>query len=58
MEPHGTGRAFVNFHGRIRSDDDRARCWSDETYQRLQQTKLAHDPANMFRFGHAVALPA
>jgi hypothetical protein len=58
MEPHCTDRAFVNFHGRIRSDADRARCWSDETYQRLQQTKLAHDPANMFRFGHAVALPA
>jgi hypothetical protein len=58
MAPHCTGRAFANFHGWIRSDDDRARCWSDETYRRLQQTKLTHDPANMFRFGHAVALPA
>ena len=53
LAQHGTGRAFVNFHGTIRSDDDRARCWSDETYRRLQQTKQAHDPANTFRFGHA-----
>lgn len=58
MAPHCTGQAFVNFHGWVRSDDDRARCWSDETYRRLQQTKQNHDPANMFRFGHAVALPA
>ena len=58
MAPHCTGQAFVNFHGMVRSDDDRARCWSNETYRRLQQTKQAHDPANTFRFGHAVAMPA
>ena len=58
LTPHCTGRAFVNFHGRLRSDDDRASCWRQDTYQRLQQTKRAHDPANMFRFGHAVAMPA
>ena len=58
QEQHGTGRSFVNFHGMIRSDEDRARCWSDETYRRLQRTKQEHDPANTFRFGHAVAMPA
>lgn len=56
LTPH-TARSFVNFHGLVRSDDDRAECWSPETYQRLQQVKAAHDPGNTFRFGHAVALP-
>jgi hypothetical protein len=58
MAPHCSEIAFANLFGPLRSDDDRARCWSAETYARLQQTKATHDPDNMFRFGHAVALPA
>ena len=58
MSEHCTGGALVNLHGTIRTDDDRVRCWSPDTYGRLQSTKAAHDPTNMFRFGHAVAMPA
>lgn len=58
MEPHCTGGTLVNFHGQPRDASDRARCWTSQTYQRLQQVKVERDPANMFRFGHAVPLPA
>ncbi|HET8616080.1 MAG TPA: FAD-binding oxidoreductase [Actinomycetales bacterium] len=58
MAPHCSERSFVNLFGTVRDDADRARCWSAETYARLQATKAAHDPMNRFRFGHAVALPA
>lgn len=58
LAPYGTGKAFVNFHGLLKGEEDRASCWSDATYRRLQTTKATHDPTNRFRFGHAVALPA
>jgi FAD/FMN-containing dehydrogenase len=58
LAEHCSDRALVNLHGTIRTDDDRARCWTPETYERLQATKAAHDPTNTFRFGHAVSLPA
>lgn len=58
MAPHCSDTSFANLFGTVRSEHDRSRCWSPDTYARLQQTKAAHDPSNTFRFGHAVALPA
>jgi hypothetical protein len=59
MAPHSTGRTFVNLHGRPGSEADRARPWTPEVHERLRRAKGRYDPANLLRFGHAVApLPA
>lgn len=54
LEPHSTGRTFVNLHGVPRDRADRARPWPGATYRRLRELKAAYDPANLFRFGHAI----
>jgi hypothetical protein len=54
MMPFATGLTMVNFHGRPGDAADRARAWSQETYQRLIEAKRTYDPANMLRFGHAL----
>lgn len=54
LEPHSTGRTFVNLHGVPRDRADRARPWPEATYRRLRELKAAHDPANLFRFRHAI----
>jgi FAD/FMN-containing dehydrogenase len=54
LEPHSTGRTFVNLHGVPRDSADRARPWSSATYQRLRELKAAYDPSGLFRFGHAI----
>jgi hypothetical protein len=52
MAPYCTGTSFANFFGLLRSEEDRPRCWPAATYTRLQQTKAARDPGDMFRFGY------
>lgn len=54
MAPYSTGFTMVNFHGKPGDDDDRARAWSRETYERLLEAKQMYDPENMLRFGHAL----
>ena len=55
MEPWSTGRTFVNLHGTPGDDRDRARAWPAPTYERLRRVKHRYDPAELFRFGHAVS---
>jgi FAD/FMN-containing dehydrogenase len=54
LAPYSTGGTLVNFHGIPGDAADRARPWPAETYTRLRQVKAAYDPADMFRFGHAI----
>ncbi|WAZ23285.1 FAD-binding protein [Streptomyces cinnabarinus] len=56
MSPYGTGRTMVNLHGTPGSAEDRARAWTPEVYQRLQQTKTKYDPKNLLSLGHTVPL--
>ncbi len=52
LAPFATGGSFVNLHGPVRSDDDRARPWSGDTVSRLTGLKERLDPDNRLRFGH------
>jgi FAD/FMN-containing dehydrogenase len=54
LAPHSDGSTLVNFHGVPGDATDRGRPWPAEVYTRLRQVKAAYDPANMFRFGHAI----
>jgi len=54
LAPYSTGGTLVNFYGIPGDAADRARPWPAETYTRLRQVKAAYDPADMFRFGHAI----
>ncbi|MET9395107.1 FAD-binding oxidoreductase [Streptomyces sp. NPDC006624] len=54
MAPYGTGRTMVNIHGTPGDDQDRARAWTPEVYDRLRHDKATYDPSNLLRFGHAV----
>jgi len=56
--PWSTGGTMVNFHGVPGDDADRARPWPHPTFERLQRARATYDPANLFRFGHAVPAPA
>jgi FAD/FMN-containing dehydrogenase len=55
MAPWSTGRTMVNLHGSPGDAADRARCWTPETHERLRRVKGRYDPADLLRFGHAVA---
>ncbi|MFE0451009.1 BBE domain-containing protein [Streptomyces sp. NPDC058914] len=35
-------------------EEDRARAWTPEVYERLRQDKAKYDPANLLRYGHTV----
>jgi FAD/FMN-containing dehydrogenase len=52
--PWSTGGTMVNFHGAPRDAADRARPWPAATFERLQRAKATYDPADLFRFGHAI----
>ncbi|MGB9378323.1 MAG: FAD-binding oxidoreductase [Mycobacteriales bacterium] len=54
MARHTTGGSLVNMHGAPGDATDRARPWPSSTYHRLRQLKQTYDPANRFRFGHAI----
>jgi FAD/FMN-containing dehydrogenase len=54
MAPWSTGRSLLNMHGEPGDAPERSAPWSSEAYARLQRAKASLDPANLFRFGHAV----
>ncbi|CAM5716671.1 FAD/FMN-containing dehydrogenase OS=Streptomyces violarus OX=67380 GN=FHS41_003129 PE=3 SV=1 [Streptomyces violarus] len=54
MAPYGTGRTMVNIHGTPGDEQDRARAWTPEVYERLRHDKAVYDPTNLLRYGHAV----
>jgi hypothetical protein len=53
LDGHTAGD-FVNFHGSPRGADDMSACWPSTIHRRLVDLKQAYDPANLFRFGHAL----
>lgn len=53
FEPYAAG-SLINFHGPAGDEQDRARAWEPEAYERLRSAKAAWDPQNLFRYGHAV----
>jgi hypothetical protein len=56
--PWSTGGSMVNFHGVPGDAADRARPWPAATFERLQRAKATYDPADLFRFGHAIPAAA
>jgi FAD/FMN-containing dehydrogenase len=53
MEPHGTGRAYVNFMGEEGEARVRA-AYEPETFARLRSLKASYDPTNFFRLNQNV----
>ena len=54
LAPFGTGNSLLNFQGNASTPEQVARAWSPEVYARLRAIKRAHDPSNVFRFGHNI----
>ena len=54
LEPHGAGRAYVNFMGDEGSARVRA-AYGAETYDRLVALKRAYDPDNLLRLNQNIA---
>jgi FAD/FMN-containing dehydrogenase len=53
MAPWATGTTLVNWLGDA-GPAEVARAWRPDVHARLMQVKQAVDPANVFRFGHAL----
>jgi hypothetical protein len=54
LAPWSTGSVYLNFAERFKAP---TAIFGAETYRRLQQVKLAYDPADVIRSNHAVRLP-
>jgi FAD/FMN-containing dehydrogenase len=54
VEPWATGTALLNFLGAATTPEQVAAAWEPATHRRLLAVKDAVDPANVFRFGHAL----
>ena len=54
LAPWSTGGAYLNFAERHKAP---TAIFGAETYARLQQVKLAYDPADVIRSNHPVRLP-
>lgn len=54
LAPWSTGTAPVNWLGPSATPAEIAAAWRPEVFQRLLAIKERVDPANMFRFGHAI----
>jgi FAD/FMN-containing dehydrogenase len=53
MQPHTSGRVYVNFLGDEGQDRVRA-AYGERNYERLARLKRAHDPTNFFRLNQNV----
>lgn len=53
VKPWATGTSQVNFLGAT-TPQRLAAAWTPDVHARLSETKRAVDPANLFRFGHAL----
>ena len=53
MQPHTSGRVYVNFLGDEGQDRVRA-AYGERNYERLVQLKRAHDPTNFFRLNQNI----
>lgn len=54
MQPHSTGRMYLNFPGLGEGDNLVQNAFGAETYARLQQVKRKYDPDNVFRMNQNV----
>ncbi|HEX6918571.1 MAG TPA: BBE domain-containing protein, partial [Phycicoccus sp.] len=54
LSPWSTGTALVNFLGGETTPEQLLRAWAPEARERLLRVKRRVDPANLFRFGHAL----
>jgi hypothetical protein len=54
MTPWSTGTSLLNWLGETSTPAEVARAWRPEVHRRLLEVKQAVDPANVFRFGHAL----
>jgi hypothetical protein len=52
LSAHANGKSFVNLHGAVKSNADRSRAWSGETYASLLNVKRSYDPEGRFQFAH------
>ena len=55
IEPYSAG-SLINFQGPSGGGPDVYQMWDPDLLRRLQATKAAYDPQNLFRFGHTVPL--
>jgi hypothetical protein len=54
LKPWAASGSLLNFLGDRTAKEQVAECWSPEVYERLMSIKRTVDPANLFRFGHAL----
>jgi hypothetical protein len=56
MAPWSTGTSLLNWLGETSTPAQVARAWRPDVHRRLMTVKRAVDPANVFRFGHALGV--
>jgi FAD/FMN-containing dehydrogenase len=54
MQPHSTGRLYLNFPGLGEGDDLVRDAFGMDTYARLQKIKCKYDPDNLFRMNQNI----
>ena len=54
MQPHSTGRLYLNFPGLGEGDDLVRDAFGVDTYARLQKIKYKYDPDNFFRMNQNI----
>jgi FAD/FMN-containing dehydrogenase len=58
LRPWSTGTSLLNHLGDATTPARVGAAYEPETLRRLLEVKAAYDPGNLFRFGHALGLPA
>jgi FAD/FMN-containing dehydrogenase len=54
MQPHSTGRLYLNFAGFGEGENMVQDAFGDETYARLQEVKRIYDPTNAFKMNQNI----